>query len=70
MHEISFHTFKVSLRSKGTVDVSKIAQYFGGGGHVRAAGCTLKGTSHDVINNVSSQILLQLNQEKVQDNEE
>ena len=70
LHEISFHTFKVSLRSKGTVDVSKIAQHFGGGGHVRAAGCTLKGTSHDVINNVSSQILLQLNQEKVQDNEE
>ncbi|MBC5688027.1 bifunctional oligoribonuclease/PAP phosphatase NrnA [Mediterraneibacter sp. NSJ-55] len=70
LHEISFHTFKVSLRSKGMVDVSKIAQYFGGGGHVRAAGCTLKGTSHDVINNVSSQILLQLNQEKVQDNEE
>ena len=70
LHEISFHTFKVSLRSKGTVDVSKIAQYFGGGGHVRAAGCTLKGTSHDVINNVSSQILLQLNQEKVQDDEE
>ncbi|WP_067931340.1 DHH family phosphoesterase [Alicyclobacillus kakegawensis] len=32
---------KVSLRSKRRVDVAKIAQEFGGGGHVRAAGCTL-----------------------------
>lgn len=32
---------KVSLRSKYRVDVSKIAQLFGGGGHARAAGCVL-----------------------------
>ena len=33
----------VSLRSKMWVDVSRIAQRFGGGGHVRAAGCTIEG---------------------------
>lgn len=32
---------KVSLRSKNNTDVSKIAQVFGGGGHTRAAGCTI-----------------------------
>ena len=32
--------FRVSMRSKG-LDVSKIAMSFEGGGHVRAAGCTL-----------------------------
>ncbi|WP_270171782.1 DHH family phosphoesterase [Paenibacillus sp. SYP-B4298] len=32
---------KVSLRSAGRVDVASIAQSFGGGGHVRAAGCRL-----------------------------
>ncbi|WDL99267.1 DHH family phosphoesterase [Alicyclobacillus sp. ALC3] len=32
---------KVSLRSKFRVDVSHIAQSFGGGGHARAAGCVL-----------------------------
>jgi len=32
---------KVSLRSAGRVDVAAIAQSFGGGGHVRAAGCRL-----------------------------
>ena len=67
LHETELHTFKVSLRSKEWVDVSRIAQYFGGGGHVRAAGCTLKGTAHDVINNISRQILHQLEQKKVQD---
>ena len=36
--------FKVSLRSAGNVDVAKIALSLGGGGHVRAAGCTLHGT--------------------------
>lgn len=32
---------KVSLRSAGTVNVAAIAQSFGGGGHVLAAGCTV-----------------------------
>ena len=33
---------RVSLRSRNNVDVSKIANQFGGGGHARAAGCKLK----------------------------
>ena len=37
---------RVSMRSK-TVDVSKIAQKLGGGGHVRAAGCTLEENFED-----------------------
>ena len=53
LYETAFQTFKVSLRSKSFVDVSKIAMVFGGGGHVRAAGCTMQGTPYDVINNIS-----------------
>ncbi len=34
---------KLSLRSKTCADVSKIAVKYGGGGHIRAAGATLKG---------------------------
>ncbi|WP_019119166.1 DHH family phosphoesterase [Brevibacillus massiliensis] len=34
---------KVSLRSRSLVDVAEIAKSLGGGGHARAAGCTLKG---------------------------
>ena len=35
---------KVSLRSKGDIDVNKIAQFFGGGGHKAASGLSLKGS--------------------------
>ena len=60
LYETETQLFKVSLRSRDKVDVSKIATYFGGGGHVRAAGFTMAGTVHDVVNNVSHQIALQL----------
>ena len=49
-------TFKVSLRSNGKVDVSKVAVFFGGGGHTRAAGCDLQGSMYDVINNITAEI--------------
>ena len=35
--------FRTSLRSKGSVDVSLVAERFGGGGHRNASGCTLPG---------------------------
>lgn len=38
---------KVSLRSKSTVDVSKIAEGFKGGGHIRAAGFFTEANFHD-----------------------
>lgn len=60
MYETNPMEYKVSLRSKGKVDVAAIALKFGGGGHVRAAGCTMKGKYHDVINNLSSHIAEQL----------
>lgn len=52
--------FKVSMRSNHLVDVSQIAAYFGGGGHIRAAGCTLKGTSQEIFRLLSEQIALQM----------
>lgn len=51
---------KVSMRSNRLVDVGKIAAYFGGGGHIRAAGCTIAGSVYDVINNITAQVELQL----------
>lgn len=35
---------KVSLRSKKTLNVAELANTFGGGGHIRAAGCTIEST--------------------------
>ena len=35
--------YRVSLRSKGEVNVSSVAEHFGGGGHKCASGCSLEG---------------------------
>lgn len=63
MYETGTLEYKVSMRSNGLVDVSRVAVKFGGGGHVRAAGCTMNGTYHDNINNLSHEIAAQLKQD-------
>ena len=60
LQEIDDQQYKVSLRSNTFVDVSKIAVYFGGGGHVKAAGCTMRGSLHDVVNNITEHIEFQM----------
>jgi len=37
-------TVRVSLRSRGSIDVRSVAAAFGGGGHVNAAGCSVEGS--------------------------
>ena len=64
MYETGVLEYKVSMRSNEKVDVAKVASFFGGGGHVRAAGCTMKGTFHDCINNLSLHIDKQLRGEQ------
>ncbi|HEY6045160.1 MAG TPA: bifunctional oligoribonuclease/PAP phosphatase NrnA [Pyrinomonadaceae bacterium] len=46
--ECSPGIYRTSLRSKGDVNVAKIAEQFGGGGHRNAAGCTLKGSLEEL----------------------
>ena len=36
--------YRVSMRSKGTIDVGDVAKRFGGGGHKNASGCTVTGS--------------------------
>ena len=50
--------WKISLRSKGKVNVAKIAESFGGGGHARAAGCSIKGS----IEEAKSEIIRSVNE--------
>ena len=40
--------FKISLRSKGQINVEKVARKFGGGGHINAAACRIKGDIEEV----------------------
>jgi bifunctional oligoribonuclease and PAP phosphatase NrnA len=42
------HDWRVSMRSKGDVDVNAVAKQFGGGGHKNASGCSAEGTLADL----------------------
>jgi phosphoesterase RecJ-like protein len=48
--------WRVSFRSRGNVDVSAIAQRFGGGGHKNAAGCTMPGDQQAVRALIAAEI--------------
>ena len=51
--EVRKGQYKISLRSKTYADVNRIAGVYGGGGHVRAAGCMLFGDLEDVLDRLS-----------------
>ncbi len=51
--EVKKGQYKISLRSKEYADVNKIAGVYGGGGHIRAAGCMLFGDVEEVIDKLS-----------------
>lgn len=52
MYQINAVTYKVSLRSKKIVDVARVAEHFGGGGHVRAAGFYYKGEPEEILSEI------------------
>lgn len=61
MYQTDVLEYKVSLRTSEKVNAAEVASFFGGGGHARAAGCTMRGTFHDCVNNLSLHIEKQLN---------
>ncbi len=60
LKEMNPRVWRVSMRSCNYVNVALICNKFGGGGHVRAAGCTLNGSVHDVINTLTREIEIQI----------
>lgn len=50
LREVPGGQVRASLRSKGLVDVAAIASQYGGGGHRRAAGCSLEGSIPQALN--------------------
>ena len=51
--EVKKRQYKISLRSKGTVNVNAVASTFGGGGHILASGCMLIGELEEVIEKIT-----------------
>ena len=60
MYELEKGFYKVSLRSTEAVDVSRLCQTFGGGGHARAAGFGMRGTFAEILEKVKAAALEQL----------
>lgn len=52
MRETFPNTYRVSLRSKDGINVAKVAEKFGGGGHKNAAGCRVSGDWDDWENEI------------------
>lgn len=52
LYELEPDNYKVSIRTSEKVDAIKIASQFGGGGHIRAAGCSVSGTYETVAEQV------------------
>jgi len=48
---------KIGFRSKDYIDVSKIAQKYGGGGHIRAAGATVDGELNDIKEKIVEDVI-------------
>lgn len=48
--------WRVSLRSKGAVDVASVAEHFGGGGHHSASGCLVEGPLALATERVTAQL--------------
>jgi phosphoesterase RecJ-like protein len=60
--EASQDDWRISLRSKGDVDVNAIAKEFGGGGHKNASGCSATGTFEDLKALFERKLLEQIEQ--------
>ena len=64
IREIEPEFYKVSLRSKGRVNVNTIAKLFGGGGHDHAAGARYKGSFEELKNKMIREVGKLLNHSK------
>ena len=54
--ELGDGRYRVSLRSKGKLDVAHIAETFGGGGHECASGCSVDGPLAEAVHQILARI--------------
>jgi phosphoesterase RecJ-like protein len=58
--ELAPRDWRISMRSKGAVDINAIAKEFGGGGHKNASGCSATGELPDLMRLFEQKILAQI----------
>jgi phosphoesterase RecJ-like protein len=57
--ELPDHRYRISLRSKGEVNVSSVAEHFGGGGHKCASGCSIDGPLAVAVSRIVERLLVE-----------
>lgn len=60
LYENEDGTYKASLRVNGEFDAASLAMKFGGGGHVKAAGCTMQGALDEIESTLVDEIAARL----------
>jgi phosphoesterase RecJ-like protein len=48
--------YRLSIRSKGKLDIASVAEHFGGGGHRNASGCNIDGSLAEVTSRIISHL--------------
>lgn len=56
LYENEDGSYKVSLRANGDFNVADVVSVFGGGGHVKAAGCTMEGDIDSILDRLMEEI--------------
>ena len=54
--EMTVNTFRVSIRSKASANAAMVAEYYGGGGHLHAAGFTVQGEYETLIREIPAEV--------------
>jgi len=60
LRELPSGQFRLSIRSKGKINVARVAEALGGGGHRSASGCTLEGPLTHAVDSILTQLRTQL----------
>jgi len=66
MREVRPNFFRVSLRSKGTINVARVAEMFDGGGHKNAAGCRVEGDWDEAERKIVAAVIEAVNESEIE----
>ncbi len=66
MREVRPNFYRVSLRSKGTINVARVAEMFDGGGHKNAAGCRVEGDWDEAERRITAAVIEAVNESEME----
>lgn len=64
LYALGPNEYKVSMRARDYIDVSAICRLHGGGGHVKASGCTMHGNVEEIIREITENLEAQFREKQ------